>query len=76
MVEVRAVHYLLAVAAPGAAWTAGGRSQLPRGASIEVKIKNLVLKETVSGDGKKNFNQYFLYMRWWSLKFCVSLLLG
>ncbi len=43
MVEVRAVHYLLAVAAPGSAWTTGGRSQLPRGATVEVKIKNLVL---------------------------------
>jgi hypothetical protein len=41
MVEVRAVHYLLAVAAPGSAWTAGGRSHLPRGATIEVKILNL-----------------------------------
>jgi hypothetical protein len=47
MVEVRAVHYLLAVAAPGSAWTAAGRSQLPRGATIEVKIKYLVLKKTV-----------------------------
>jgi hypothetical protein len=40
VVEVRPVHYLLARAATGAAaWTsAAGRSELPRGGTVEVAV--------------------------------------
>jgi len=39
VVEVRPVHYLLARAdAGGSDWTAGGRSELPRGGSVELAV--------------------------------------
>ena len=52
MVEVRAVHYLLAVAAPGATWTAGDRPEIPRGATLEVNRICCVCSPSSASDPK------------------------